>query len=85
LMSFVWSFEPDHQEPRSNRDAYQPRERKKKEPYWVAPEHIRLAQDMKRDYPRNEKGERLPGPKELKLDKRPTIMVPPRPTRQGWL
>lgn len=53
---------------------------------WTAPEHARLAQDMVRDYPRDDYGRRIPGKsRELILDKRPSVMVPPRQTYPGSL
>lgn len=46
---------------------------------WTAPEHSRVAQAMEKDYPRDDWGRRIPGkPRELRVDPRPTIMVPPR-------
>lgn len=87
-LSFVWSFDPNPPEPEIKplREVYEPVKRKKGEPSWLAPEHVRLAQDMRRDYPRDELGRRIEGkPRELVLDPRPTIMKPPRPTRLGWL
>jgi hypothetical protein len=85
-MSHVWTFEPDETpEPVSVREAYVPIKKGKK-PHWVAPEHLKMSSDMGRDYPRNEKGERIEGrERELKLDPRPTIMKPERKTRIGWL
>jgi hypothetical protein len=89
-MSYVWTFEPDtpaEPEPiRDNRLEYEPRPKKKKPTTWVAPEHMRYGKDMRRDFPRNAKGERIEGKdREIAIDPRPTIMVPPRPTRIGWL
>lgn len=87
-MSYVWSFEPDLpvEEVKSNRLAYEPRPKKKKPTSWVAPEHMAFGKDMRRDFPRNDKGERIEGKeREVVIDPRPTIMVPPRPTRLGWL
>jgi hypothetical protein len=87
-LSFVWSFtpEPPQREITPVRAFYEPVKRKKGEPSWLAPEHVRLAQDMRRDYPRDELGRRIDGkPRELVLDNRPTVMRPERPTRLGWL
>jgi hypothetical protein len=87
-MSYIWTFHPDlPREPIvSNREAYEPRPKKKKPTSWMAPEHVKYGKDMKRDFPRNYKGERIEGKdREVVLDARPTIMVPPRPTRLGWL
>lgn len=82
---FRWSFGPESPEIRSVREAYVP-VKKPKHCHWSAPEHIRLAQDMKRDYPRNDMGEKIDGrPRELVIDPRPTCMIPPRRTRLGWL
>jgi hypothetical protein len=83
----VWIFEPEPPQPETKplREFYEPVKRKR-EPSWLAPEHVRLAQDMRRDYPRDELGRRVPGKgRELVLDPRPTIMLPPKPTRLGWL
>lgn len=84
-MSFVWKFEPE------SGPAYVERPRRKwvsrkerKANTWVAPEHARDASAMKRDFDRNDKGEPISKVKHLVVDKRPTIMVPPRPTRLGW-
>jgi hypothetical protein len=57
--------------------------RKKKHPnpndVWTAPEHGKGAMSMERDWPRDHEGNRIPGKKkELVLDKRPTIMLPPK-------
>ncbi len=47
---------------------------------WAAPEHQRVARSMIRDYPRDDWGRRIPNkPKELKVDIRPTSMIPPTP------
>ena len=44
---------------------------------WVCPEHARFASSMERDYPRDDRGCRIPGkPKELKVDNRPEILIP---------
>lgn len=88
-MSYVWTFEPettpDRPAYRTMPEGYEPRPKRYKD-VWTAPEHRRLSQDMKKDYPRNDKGERVEGKKkELVIDPRPTILVPPRPTRIGWL
>jgi hypothetical protein len=84
-MSYVWTFEPDDLPPEPVKE-FEPKPKKPKATSWTAPEHIRMAQDMKRDFPRNEMGERIEGKdRELKLDPRPTIMLPPRRTRIGWL
>ena len=84
-MSFVWSFDPEvapNQERPSK--VFVPR-KEKKHLAWVAPEHARIAASMRRDYPRNNKGEPLPGAKrELVVDKRPTVMVPARRARMGF-
>lgn len=62
--------------------SYDPAERKAKrreKDNWCAPEHQRLAQDMVRDYPRDHNNRRIPGKsRELLVDNRPAIMVPPR-------
>lgn len=48
---------------------------------WVSPFHERFARSMERDYPRDDWGKRIPGKsRELKIDKRPNVMVPPRKT-----
>lgn len=48
---------------------------------WTCPEHGRIAMGMKRDYPRDDYGRRIPGKtRELVIDIRPNIMVPARPT-----
>jgi hypothetical protein len=84
-MSHIWSFSPDLIEKPSVREAYAPRKRQKHQS-WICPEHVRLAQDMRRDYPRDDFGRRIDGkPRELKIDARPTIMKPERKTRLGWL
>lgn len=83
-MSFVWSFEPEEPTIKSVREEYVPRKEKPKLGSWVAPEHARSASGMIRDYPRDEKGQKIEGTeRELKIDKRPTIMVPPRRTKIG--
>lgn len=42
---------------------------------WRAPEHGHLTKDMKRDYPRDDLGYRLPGRERvLVMDPRPTIL-----------
>ena len=46
-----------------------------------APEHVRDAQAMSQDYPRDEKGRRIPDSRrDIVVDARPPILVPPRPT-----
>jgi len=48
---------------------------------WTAPEHKSEARSMRRDYPRDDLGNKIPGKgKELQVDKRPTVMIQPRPT-----
>jgi hypothetical protein len=48
---------------------------------WCAPEHSRVRATMNKDYPRDDRGERIPGKgRELQVDKRPALLVPPRPT-----
>lgn len=80
-MSFRWSFVPD-QEVGPAPKPYKPLKAKK--PSWYAPEHAKVASSMKRDFPRNDKGEAIGTTRELVVDKRPTIMIPPRPTKLGW-
>lgn len=78
-MSFKWSFSPDEPlAPLEIRQIYRPMFREKKKPSsWIAPEHARMSLGMKRDYPRNERGEITDkSAKRLVLDKRPTILVP---------
>jgi len=80
-MSFRWSFVPD-QEVGPAPKPYKPLKAKK--PSWYAPEHAKVASSMKRDFPRNEKGEAIGTTRELVIDKRPQVMIPPRPTKLGW-
>jgi hypothetical protein len=48
---------------------------------WCAPEHVRDARVMERDYPRDDLGKRIPATKkDIIVDARPPIMIPPRPT-----
>jgi hypothetical protein len=80
-MPFLWSFKPDEPRQEDNRRAYQPT-KKHREPSWFAPEHQKAARSMRMDYPRDDRGHILPGSKRSAVvDKRPTILVPPRPTR----
>lgn len=61
-----------------------PEERPKKPSLFnfVAPEHVRIALSMGRDFPKDDRGNKLPGTsKELVVDRRPNILVPPGPTR----
>lgn len=52
---------------------------------WKAPEHEKMTVDMERDYPRDDLGVPIAGAEKiLVVDKRPTIMVPPRPTYIGF-
>jgi hypothetical protein len=85
-MSYLWSFTPDlpREVKREPYNPYRPKE-KKKPNNWVAPEHAKGASAMNRDYPRDDFGQRIEGrERELKIDKRPSIMIPPRKTRMGW-
>ena len=71
------------------RETYRPRRKrfKKGTPEkfaWVAPEHVREAASMERDFPRDDWGVPLPNSRpELVVDKRPRLLVPPRPTYLG--
>lgn len=82
-MAYLWRFEPEETYRETKRKAYVPRKERRES--WVAPEHARVAQSMRKDYPRNERGEVIPNTKkELVIDVRPSIMVPPRKTKTGW-
>lgn len=75
-MSKVWIFEPGERKKGKYR-----RPRGIPNLAWVAPEHARIAASMEADYPRDDFGYPVPEKKkELVLDKRPLILVPPRPT-----
>lgn len=52
---------------------------------WTAPEHGKIASAMERDYPRDDWGRPIRDNRgrELKIDIRPTIMIPPKPTYPG--
>jgi hypothetical protein len=65
-----------------NARPYKPKDKKNS---WVAPEHARDASAMTRDYPRDDYGAPIKDNRgrEIKIDKRPTIMVPPRKTYIG--
>lgn len=81
----LWTFHPDEPYVAPARKAYRPRKKGEPATNWCAPEHVRLAQDMKRDYPRDHNGVRIEGkPRELVIDPRPRIMVPERQTRMGY-
>lgn len=72
-----WSFSPELPEKR-------PYRKPRNQFPWVAPEHVRVAMSMDMDFPRNDLGWPVEGSRrELKIDKRPTIMVPPRKTYIG--
>ena len=72
----VWRFHPN-----DPTNSYQPRRRRKfipKEGWdWRAPEHIGMTKDMKRDYPRNDRGEPIRGfkPEFLVINLQPNILV----------
>ena len=47
----------------------------------VAPEHLADAQAMDQDYARDLNGKRLPDSRrDIVVDPRPVVMIPPRPT-----
>lgn len=49
--------------------------RKPREEHFKAPEHHRISSDMRRDYPRDDWGRKIPGSsRELVVDNRPTIL-----------
>ena len=52
---------------------------------WRAPEHMKMTKDMRRVYVYGSNGTKVSTKRILLLDPRPTILVPPRPTRAGWL
>lgn len=75
----TFTFFPDEPRGRIGRKPY------KKNPNpanaWIAPEHQKMAMDMQRDFPRDDWGYPLRGQgKVLVVDKRPNILIPPRPT-----
>ncbi len=77
-----WSFSPDPEPEQEVRKPYRPRSRKTS---WTSPDHAKEARYMDRGYPRDDLGRKVSGSgKELILDTRPTILVPPRPTIMGW-
>lgn len=78
----IWSFLPDDPYRPTKRRKYKP---KKEREEWRAPEHIKMAQDMKRDFPRNDLGIRIGDEKNLVLDPRPNILRPQPKTVMGWL
>ncbi len=81
----IWSFFPDETpDVRSYYKPYVPK-RERLNDSWLAPEHARLATDMKRDWPRDDWGRPIRDGrgKLLVLDPRPTIMVSPRPVYQA--
>jgi hypothetical protein len=46
-----------------------------------APEHLAAAREMIKDYPRDEWGKRIPDSRrDLVVDPRPAVMIPPRQT-----
>lgn len=52
---------------------------------WIAPEHSRFARSMRKDYPRDERGDPLrEHGRRLVLDPRPAILVPARKTYIGF-
>lgn len=80
-MSYKWSFSPVAPEVREEPRTPLPL-KKGKEELWWAPEHERIAKDMRQDYPRDDWGNRIRGEKRrLVVDTRPSILVPPRPTK----
>lgn len=54
---------------------------------WIAPEHSRDARGMERDFPRDDYGRKILDSRgrQLLIDKRPTILVPPRKTYPGTI
>lgn len=77
----LWSFFPDKPHEWVYRP-YVPGKVRKKPNAWVAPEHGKSAMGMERKFPVDDKGLPVPGrDKELIIDKRPTIMLPPRKLR----
>lgn len=79
-MSHIWSYSPTDAF-KSDYQPHTPRIKKKRPSSWVAPEHARLAADMKRDFVRNERGQAISTDKRVVLDRRPAILVPERPKR----
>lgn len=83
-MSF-WSFTPDDPYRPTKRKPYKPKGKVNPATAWIAPEHLKMALDMKRDYPRNDWGEKIGEVKFLKIDPRPAILRPQPQTVIGWL
>lgn len=83
-MSKLWVFWPDSVQERKYRK-YRPKKNGKKPNDWVAPEHQKMVRDMERDFPRDDLGRRVEGrERELVIDPRPTLLVPPRQTYMGY-
>lgn len=86
VMSHVWKFSPEEEisgTPRKTK--VHSLKRKEREWAWVAPEHSKVARSMNRDYPRDDWGRPIREcGRELKIDSRPSVMVPPRPTYLGF-
>jgi hypothetical protein len=81
-----WSFEPFDPYQPTKRKPYKPKGKINPKTAWLAPEHVRLAQDMKRDFPRDDLGRPVEGTeRRLVIDPRPAVMIPPRPTIMGYL
>lgn len=79
-----WEFWPDQPRERKYRK-YKPNRENKNPEIWTAPEHRKMVRDMERVFPVNELGLRIEGrERELKIDIRPNIMIPARPTYMGF-
>lgn len=76
----IWTFYPETQRKKRAHDPIVSSRRRASND-WRAPEHVRMASDMERDFPRDDFGRVVRGAsKELIVDKRPRILIPPRPT-----
>jgi hypothetical protein len=80
-MAKTWSYEPNE----LSDGEYIPRQRKKRQPSWKAPEHVRITSDMVRAHPLDKWGKpRLHLEKELVVDPRPQIMLPERKVKRPF-
>lgn len=79
-MSFVWTFEPEVSPEPKKEEAAVKAKRPPKNP-WCAPDHARIASQMARDFPRDDKGVPLSTEKMLVLDPKPEILQKKRTPR----
>jgi hypothetical protein len=90
LFSYTPPIEKTEQEEKEEKERRHnkrdPRPLPERKDPWAAPEHWSASRNMESDFPRDVYGRRIYGrERQLKIDRRPAILVPPRQTYPGML